>query len=193
MAVILDEISKAFGEKTVLSKFSARFDLGQSYCIMGTSGCGKTTLLHIIMGIIIPDSGRVSGTENHKLSPVFQEHRLCENLSVGANIRMVCSKTDSAKIAETLEAIGLAGNIHTPVSELSGGMKRRVAIARAICSEGEILIMDEPFKGLDNATKEKVMAYTREKSHGKTVIWVTHDEREAEIWGGAIFNLPVNI
>lgn len=186
MSIFIDKLSKAYGRNVVFDGLSLEFKRGESYCLMGTSGCGKTTLLHIMMGLIQPDSGSVKGLEGLKIAPVFQENRLCENLSVGANIRLVCGKSVAGENESVLYALGLPDIIHKPIKELSGGMARRAAIARAICYNGDVYILDEPFKGLDDETKEQVMAYTRESCLGKTVIWVTHDARESDFWGGNI-------
>lgn len=133
-----------------------------------------------------------------KKSMVFQEDRLCENLSVSANIRLVRQKKtwgrdqkEKKEIQEALESVGLAGNGDQQVRELSGGMKRRVALLRALYSDWDILFLDEPFKGLDEETKTQVMCYTKEKCRGKTVIFVTHERSEAEEMGDILYQMPV--
>lgn len=180
-------ISKTYGEHTVLDRFSLQVEEGRTTCIMGRSGCGKTTLLRILMGLEKADKDS-SGTEAFcglRKSAVFQEDRLCENLSAMANIRLACPGTDRAQIAEEMRAVGLAGCENQPVHELSGGMKRRVALLRALLAPYDILFLDEPFKGLDEATREKTMAYTRKKCQGRTVLFVTHDAEEAKSLGAA--------
>ncbi len=127
---------------------------------------------------------------------VFQEDRLCNDLNAITNIRIICGKknngpkgiTDS-RIYDELEKAGLKGNEKYPVRELSGGMRRRIAIVRALMADYDILILDEPFAGLDWENKKRMADYIKEKSKGKTVILVTHDKAEAEIMGGEILNL----
>ncbi|WRS28320.1 ATP-binding cassette domain-containing protein [Oscillospiraceae bacterium MB08-C2-2] len=192
MAIELCGISKAYESTQVLQNVSLRFETGKSYCIMGPSGYGKTTLLHVLMGLVKADAGEITGLEGYRLAPVFQENRLCENLSAGANLRMVRpGKATAPELDAALESLGLPGALHQPVREMSGGMKRRVAIARALVSGGNLLVMDEPFKGLDHETKELVMSHVREQAMGKTMIWVTHDEREAAFMGSEMIHFPL--
>lgn len=190
-------ISKAFDGKTVFSNLSLSFKRGTITCIMGPSGCGKTTLLRIMAGIEPPDAGSVDGMDTGKagrdtIAFVFQEDRLSENFSAISNIRMVTGKRYSdAEIRSRLEEIGLRDFAEKKVSEFSGGMKRRVAIARAICYNADILLMDEPFKGLDDKLKKDVMDYVKRNTVGKTVICVTHDRAEAEYLGAGIISIDM--
>ena len=181
-------LCKAYGEKTVLKDLSLTVTPGELNCIMAPSGYGKTTLLRILAGLETPDSGTVTGVPE-KLSFVLQEDRLCEDFCAVSNVRFATGKTVSkAQITDCLEKLGLPdGNI--PVKKLSGGMKRRVAIARALCSDWDLLIMDEPFKGLDAALKQNVMDYVKERIKGKTVLFVTHDSAEAAYMGGSCIRL----
>lgn len=196
--IIISHLSKSYGENKVFSDFSAVFERGKTTCIMAPSGAGKTTLLRILTGLETADAGRIEGMDGLKKSMVFQEDRLCENLSVSANIRLVRQKKtwgrdqkEKKEIQEALEAVGLAGNGDQQVRELSGGMKRRVALLRALYSDWDILFLDEPFKGLDEETKTQVMCYTKEKCRGKTVIFVTHERSEAEEMGDILYQMPV--
>lgn len=190
MDIIISNLSKCFGEKKVFHNFSARIREGNITSIMAPSGAGKTTLLRILAGLEKAEGGSVEGMVDKKISMVFQEDRLCENLNAVSNIRMVCGKEISEKqILKELEKVGLAGSEMQPVRELSGGMKRRTALVRAVMASYDILILDEPFKGLDEDNKIEIMKYMLEKSGGKTVILVTHDENEAKFVGGRIINL----
>ena len=146
--LILEQVTKGFGDHVVLQEFSARFPGGQCTCIMGPSGCGKTTLLRLILGLEQPDSGRILG-QTFPMAAVFQENRLFEDFSALSNVTAVCSKERRSEAAQHLIALGLGESLHAPVRTLSGGMKRRVAVARAVLAPGEILILDEPFTGLD--------------------------------------------
>ena len=117
-------------------------------CIMGKSGIGKSTLLSILTGLEKADEGTVSGMEHQKISAIFQENRLFENLDAVTNIHITTGKTKE-EIAGFLKEMELDDVAGKPVSEYSGGMKRRVAIARALLAEYDILIMDEPTNHLD--------------------------------------------
>lgn len=190
MDIIVQQIWKAYGEKRVLKDFSYTFQEGCTTCILGASGCGKTTLLSILMGFENVDMGQILGLEGKRLSAVFQENRLCSNLSPVMNVQLVCSKhTKKEIIIETLTKLGLEDSMNQPVHELSGGMQRRVAIARALCAEYDVLLLDEAFKGLDVDTKAKTLSYVREKTKGKTVIAVTHDLSEPTMLGGNVLNM----
>jgi NitT/TauT family transport system ATP-binding protein len=186
MDIILSDLTKSFGENRVLDRFSATFPEHQLTCIMGASGCGKTTLLYMIMGLVQPDSGSVQGVPRSQ-SVVFQEDRLCENFNAVSNVRLVCPKTVAAcSIIAHLESIGLKDSLAQPVSELSGGMKRRVAIVRAIMAQSDILLLDEPFKGLDDETKKTVISYIKDNMNNRTVILVTHNHDEAGAFEGQL-------
>ena len=167
----------------MINGFTHEFADGSFTCIMGKSGSGKTTLMNLLMGIIPPDGGTISGSDV-RMSAVFQENRLCENLTVISNLRLVLGrKPDRAQLEAELDAVGLSGCADKPVHELSGGMKRRTALVRALLAEYDVLFLDEPFKGLDETTKLTVMEYCKKKTAGRTVILITHDRTEAEFFG----------
>lgn len=180
MDITVTGLEKSFGEKKVLDHFSYLFQDEKITCIMGESGCGKTTLIRILMGLLKPDKGNVEGMEGKRISAVFQEDRLCENLSAMANVKMVCDKkVGKDEILIMLKQAGLLSSANQPVHELSGGMKRRVAIVRALMAEYDILYLDEPLKGLDPDTKAGIVQLILEKTKGKTVIMITHGDEEA--------------
>lgn len=183
MVLTAENITKSYGEKRVLTDFSHTFENGSFTSVMGVSGCGKTTLLSILAGLVKPDRGRVN-PERFQKSMVFQENRLCENLTVAANLRLLHERPTKAEISAELEKLGLSGLENEPVHTLSGGMKRRAALLRGLLAKYDALFLDEPFKGLDEGTKRRVMEYCKEKTVGKTVILVTHDADEAEFFGG---------
>ena len=191
MPIELKNICKAYNEKTVLDSFSCRFEDSAVSCIMAPSGHGKTTLLRIIAGLEQSDSGEVTGVAGKRLSFVFQEDRLCENLSAASNIRLVCPKSvKTSDIIEAMDTLGLAPDkAKQTVRSMSGGERRRVVILRALMADYDILLMDEPFKELDTETKERVMLYVKEKSKGKTVLLITHDKAECELMNSPVIEL----
>lgn len=181
MPIIFDSVTKKFGGLTVLNHFSTVISDGEVVCIMGPSGVGKTTLLHLLLGTILPEEGNIdTGGKILKYSVVFQEDRLCESFDALTNIRMVVNdKVSSRLISNQLEAVGIYETTMKPVSEFSGGMKRRVAIVRALLSKSDIIIMDEPFKGLNEELKINIIQYIKEKREGRTLLIVTHDKSDA--------------
>ncbi len=182
----IEQLCKSFGEKVVLKDFSAEIKSGGITCIMGPSGEGKTTLIRILMGLDRADSGSFSGIAP-PYGVVFQEDRLCEAASAIANIRLVGA---SSSIKEHLAKVGLMGeDITKPVKELSGGMRRRVALVRAVMSKCDTLFLDEPFKGLDEALRGEVLEYLAENISGRTTVIVTHDLRDAKELNADIISL----
>ncbi len=176
--IVLNNLCKAYGDHRVLDSFSAVIPAGRISCITGPSGRGKTTLLRLLMGLESPDGGNIVGLSGLRLSAVFQEDRLCENLNPMTNIRLACPQRSRQDILAALKAMGLAGCAAQPVCTLSGGMRRRVALLRALLADYDILFLDEPFKGLDAGTKAVVIDETRRRVAGKSVLLVTHDPEE---------------
>lgn len=186
-------LSKSFGGKKVFDGLNLTIKSGVTTCIMAPSGAGKTTLLRILMGLEDADGGRVAGSEGKRFSAVFQEERLCEYMTAADNIRLVLPPPIGLPvILEGMDRLGLSGSRDQPVSELSGGMRRRVSILRALLAEYDVLFLDEPFKGLDEALKGQVMAYVKEKTAGKTVVFVTHDRAEAAVLADEVVELTKN-
>ena len=191
--IIISDLYKSYGEKQVLTAFSAMIPGGGRVCVMGESGSGKTTLFRVLMGLTKPDSGSVKGLAGVKLSAVFQENRLCDSLNAVANVRFACGKAVSKpRIVAHLGELGLGDSLNQPVRELSGGMKQRVSIARAILAGGEALFLDEPFSGLDEANLALTAGYISRRANGKTVIMISHDKEEAELMGAEIITLPIS-
>ena len=190
MAITLNHISKTYHGKKVLDDINLEFSENKFTCIMGPSGDGKTTLLHILMGLVKPDAGTIDGVRGKQIATVFQEDRLCEEFDAITNIEMVLGKQkNSVDIQKELKKVELMDYENKPVAQLSGGMKRRVAILRACLKEADIYIMDEPLKGFDEELKIKVISYIKEKLKGKTVIIVTHERSEVEILEAELINL----
>lgn len=184
MDIIVENISKSYDSQVVLENFSCRFPEKRVSCIMGKSGCGKTTLVNILLSIEKPDAGTVSGMPKGRIGAVFQENRLCENLSAAANLRLACKRRlTEEEIQKAFRAVALEEARRKPVRELSGGMRRRVAILRALMAEADCILMDEPLRGLDEETKRRTIRYILECIRDKTLIFVTHDEEEAGLLG----------
>ena len=179
MDISVNSICKSFKGQQVLDNISMSFLAGAITCIMGASGVGKTTLAYILMGLLEPDSGEITGLSDKKISAVFQEERLIEHWDAIKNIMLVSNKdVTKEKVERNLSKIGLTEYEGKPVKALSGGMRRRVAIVRAILSEYDVLLMDEPFKGLDEELKIQVINYVKENTKNKTLIIITHDKDE---------------
>lgn len=168
----LDKISKSFDGKKILNNFSCSISDTGITAVRGASGSGKTTLARIIAGLETADNGKISGLENKKVSFQFQEDRLFPYMTALENAS-VASDTDTAK--SILIRFGLENDLDKKPNELSGGMCRRVSLARALAYGGDILILDEPFKGLDSETKEIVFTAVKEFSKNSCVLLITHD------------------
>lgn len=173
-------------DEELINDLNLHIHAGDRVCIMAPSGTGKTTLLNLITGGLKPDSGIVSFEvdtgDGVNISMVFQEDRLCSEYTAAYNIelglRRGCRKTDL--IQSHLEQLGMGESIFADVKELSGGMKRRVAIVRAVMSPSRVLILDEPFASLDEELKDRTAEYIIENLNGRTLVVVSHDEKDAE-------------
>jgi len=170
---------KAYGGHVVFHDFSVDIPLEGITVLHGASGAGKTTLFRLLLGLEQPDSGEISGMSGRKPAVVFQEDRLLPWRNALKNVSIVSSE----KAAErALERLGLGGSLHLLPRELSGGMRRRVALARALAYGGDILFLDEPFTGLDEENKR---AAAREILDSKLpALVITHEEDEARLLGG---------
>lgn len=179
-----ENISKKYGSKQALAQTSLSFAEHSFTCIVGRSGCGKTTLLRVLEGLEEADSGRVQLADGKRLAPVFQEARLMSWLTVAENITLakrVDKSLDSTKLPELLEQLGLSGCEHLYPHELSGGMAQRVALGRTLFYNPDIILMDEPFSALDYFTRQGLQQTLLElyAAEHKTIIFVTHDVEEA--------------
>ena len=168
--ITLEAVAKSFGEQKVLSEQTAVYRAGEMYYLRGPSGSGKTTLLHILAGLLEPEGGRVIVPDT--VSVMFQEDRLCEDYDAIKNVELVCGdrRRAAGALAELLEADAL----DKPCGRLSGGMKRRVALVRALEADAAYVLLDEPFTGMDDETRLRAEEYIRRRQRGRTLIIATH-------------------
>jgi NitT/TauT family transport system ATP-binding protein len=199
----LINISKKYDDLILLEDFNINFEKNKITCLFGPSGVGKTTIANIVAGIIPVDKGRVEGIDNSLFSYVFQEPRLLKWYNVYENIDFVLKdvyKPDKrAEIINSyLKMVELNDYKSYEIDALSGGMAQRVSLARAFAYPSHILIMDEPFKGLDNKLKNEMSSLFLKMWNlsQRTVIFITHDVEEAIDLSHIIYTLknrPVNI
>ncbi|MBZ2207359.1 ABC transporter ATP-binding protein [Massilia soli] len=194
----LKDISYAHGAHVVVDRLSFQLEPGEIGCLLGPSGCGKTTVLrciagfeHVGAGEIFLAGGLIGSATHHvpaeqrRIGMVFQDYALFPHLSVAANIgfglRDLGADASSARVAELLETVGLAGQDQKYPHELSGGQQQRVALARALAPRPRLLLLDEPFSNLDVDLRERLAIEVRDilKAEGTTAILVTHDQHEA--------------
>ena len=198
----IDNVSKSFqsasGNVLALDHVSLQVDEGEFVCLVGASGCGKTTLLNIIAGLEKPDSGNVLADGKPITSPgrdrlvMFQESALFPWLDVfgnvlfGLKLKPNLTNKDRRDVAKYyLELVGLTRFERANIHELSGGMKQRVALARALAPNPRVLLMDEPFAALDALTREQLYGDLQRiwEERKKTIVFVTHNVREAACLG----------
>lgn len=172
-------VSKAFDGREVLREIDWEIEPDCPVAVLGNSGSGKTTLLNLLTGLIKPDKGSITGTKGLLASMVFQEDRLLPWLTARQNIDVVAQK-GRTRSEELLTALELSQDGDKYPEELSGGMKRRVAVARALNFESGLLLLDEPFKGLDRDLKQKAMELVASRLKGRCFVLVTHDHEEAD-------------
>jgi NitT/TauT family transport system ATP-binding protein len=184
-----------------LDNISLEIAEGEFVCLVGPSGCGKSTLLDIIAGLEVPDEGRVMADNEPVLSPgrhrlvMFQESALFPwldvlgNVMFGLKLKPGLTNKERREVAKFfIQLVGLEKFSHAHVHELSGGMKQRVSLARALAPNPRMLLMDEPFAALDALTREQLYGDIQEiwKARRKTIVFVTHNVREAACLGDRV-------
>ena len=205
--IIIKNLSKSYGTLTVLKNVDLTLDRYKTYCLMSPSGTGKTTLFRILMGLEKADEGDIiwnvgsgAGTETDtdasrslRISAVFQEDRLCPSFSPLENVMMVqkgkSSEFSMEEIRTTMCRLLPEECLNRPVSTLSGGMKRRTAILRALLTRSDLLLMDEPFTGLDEGTKDEVIKFLKEYRQDRFLLISTHQKEDVEKLGGILLTL----
>ncbi len=184
--ITLEHITVRFGEKAVLDDFSLDIPKTGVLCLSGPSGCGKTTLLRVLCGLQKPDSGHLDGVGT--CAVVFQEDRLLPWLTAEKNLTVSTGIT-AGDAEKWLRSMGLERETNSLPSVLSGGMRRRVAIARALAAKSDVLLLDEPFQGLDEESKERIYPMIQTVAEQKPVVLVTHHEEEASALGAKMLRL----
>ena len=170
----IDGLCVRFGEKQVLSQFSEELPDSGVVMLFGESGVGKTTLLRVLCGLVKPQAGTVTGLADRKISVVFQEPRLIEHLTALENVAIV---SDRQTAKDLLLKLNLEEETDERAGKLSGGQKQRVSLARAFAFSDDVVLLDEPFSGLDEQNKERAARLIRT---AKLAIVVSHDASDAE-------------
>ncbi|HZJ87531.1 MAG TPA: ATP-binding cassette domain-containing protein [Sphaerochaeta sp.] len=189
-------VSKAYGPTVVFDRFSLTVEPKTILAVVGPSGQGKTTLLHLASGLIAPDSGSVirDTSESGSVSYLFQEPRLIPTATVFHNVELALRASESNTRARCelaqhyLEMVGLSDSFTLYPQELSGGMRQRVAIARSFAHPSNLMLLDEPFQSLDIKLRYALLEafLTLWEESPKTTIFVTHDPKEAIVIGDAV-------
>ena len=183
MPIEIQKLSKSYNGIPVFQNVDLHLEEGGIYCLMAPSGAGKTTLFRILMGLEKPDSGQITGLPTGPVAAVFQEDRLCPALTAQKNIQLIHPVITGETLRQELLQLLPEDSLDRPVSEFSGGMRRRVALIRAMLAPGQLLLMDEPFTGLDEDTREVAMEYVLAHRRGRTLLFTTHHVEEAERLG----------
>ena len=198
MEIIIRDLSKSYGGRPVLSGLNMTFTSQSPCCLMSPSGSGKTTLFRILMGLETADSGSIHFTDDTGrtlpgrpgFSVVFQENRLCEAFAPLENVRMTAGRSlPPEQIRKEMALLLPEESLDRPVSTLSGGMKRRTALCRAILTPSSVLLMDEPFTGLDDAMRRQVIRYLLDRLEGRLLLLSTHSQEDVSLLGGKCFRL----
>ncbi len=194
--VTIENLTKRFGDHTVLNRIDVEIAAGEIFFLLGPSGCGKTTLLRAVAGLNEPDEGRILAGERdvthlppHRrdMGMVFQSYALWphmtlrENVAFGLEMRGIGKKEAGPRVLRALEMVKLADRADSKPNELSGGQQQRVALARALVIEPQCLLLDEPLSNLDAKLRLEMRTEIRRicKEAGLTAIYVTHDQKEA--------------
>ncbi len=184
----IQKLSLSYKDKIIFDCLDWHIPKGSHIAIMGTSGVGKTTLLHTIAGLLQPQKGSVK-VASDRCAMLFQQPRLMNWLTAAENVNCVLSDTDAtlAEAKNWLSLVGLTDDADKYPCQLSGGMQQRVALARALAFGGDPVLLDEPFQGLDKETRDTMLALCRKTLEGKTVILVTHSLEEAQALADHIY------
>ena len=185
MNIEINNLSKSFDGLPVLHDFSMKLEGGNIYCLMSASGSGKTTLLRILLGLERADSGRIEMLEQTRMAAVFQEDRLCPQLTAVANLVLTGHGLTQQEAERELRTLGFGdAELALPAARLSGGQKRRTALLRALlCRDAQTLLLDEPFTGMDAELVADAVNATKRLTGERPTILVTHDRAAADLLG----------
>ena len=180
----LNNISVRYDGKSVLSGCGLSLGDGERLALMGPSGCGKTTLLRVALSLQPPDTGSVSGDPG-RTAAVFQEPRLLPWRTAAENVNVVLSDTPETmpEALSMLERVELSDAVEKYPAELSGGMQQRVSIARALAFRPDLLVLDEPFRGLDDELRGRMVSLLNTSLQSASLLLVTHSEEETKTLG----------
>lgn len=178
MSIILEGVCKAFGAREVLRDVDLTLPKTGAYCFFGPSGCGKTTLLRLICGLERPDAGRIDRPVGLRFACHFQEDRLLPWYTAEQNLTLALGSAGQARA--WLERVGLRDAANLYPEELSGGMRRRVSLARALGYPSDVLALDEPVRELDAAAAAQMIDLIAESRGDRLLLLVTHDPAQAE-------------
>lgn len=176
--ITCSELSLAFGNHIILDKASCQLPAEGVCALMGASGIGKSSLLKMLAGLVQPDSGTIHGIENSKAGILFQEDRLLPWYNVQKNV-MLAMTSPSESLAKTLLNTMEIEDVNAFPSTLSGGMSRRVALARAMAYRPDVLLLDEPFSGIDEQMKQRIAPYIMKSA--PLIVFTTHDVQEVSL------------
>lgn len=181
MQILCRDLTKRYGEHIVLHRLNWQIEAGEQWQIHGISGCGKTTLLRLILGLEKPDGGVLSHAPGLRFSPVFQENRLLFERNAVENCTIFTGKSEEQARFVLKELLHEEDALRKPVGQLSGGMCRRVALARALLAESDVLCLDEPFAGLDPETRQSAWKAICRWRAGRTLLLVSHEFTPSEV------------
>lgn len=185
-----DRVDFGYPQKAmVLQQFSLALPERGVVCLVGPSGCGKTTALRLLAGLETPLTGTVTGRRGLRVSMVFQEDRLLPWESVLDNAITDRRPQHRAEALSWLQSLGLGDHLDAAVTELSGGMRRRVALARALAAPHDVLLLDEPFTGLDEPTWRSAAERIAAANRDRLVVMTTHLTQQAEALGAEVIPL----
>lgn len=191
----IQNLCKSYENQPILDHLSLDLKEGGIYALMGPSGRGKTTFLHILMGIVPADKGKLLGFSKKRISAVFQEDRLfpfltaAENIAAVSRNRCFFSASELSSYNEILAELLPASSLSLPVRSFSGGMKRRASLARALLVPSDLLILDEPFTGLDEASRLQTMSFLLKYRNERTLLFSTHRKDDADFLHASLIQL----
>lgn len=191
MEIYISDVSFSYGTHAVLSRVNLTLSARQPVVLMGSSGQGKTTLLRLLAGLETPTGGQIKGiSADTRIAVLFQEDRLFPHLSVYENLKLIRPRLTREDASDMLTRLNLTGEVLDQLPrQLSGGMRRRTALARALLFESELVLLDEPFQGLDEDTHRMALNTIREYTQGRPLLLVSHNPKDGAALGAKIVTL----